>query len=45
VFPTWESPTSAWMFVVIWTLVTVGVVAFWGPRTLTRRRSAGATPE
>jgi len=37
VFPTWENPTSAWMFVVIWTLVTVSVVVFWGPRRMVRR--------
>jgi membrane protease YdiL (CAAX protease family) len=38
VFPTWENPTSAWMFVLIWTLVTIAVIVVWGPRELVRRR-------
>jgi membrane protease YdiL (CAAX protease family) len=39
VFPTWENPMSAWMFVSIWTLVTVAVIVIWGPRELVRRRT------
>jgi CAAX protease family protein len=44
VFPTWESPSSAWMFVLIWTLVTVALVVFWGPRSLVRENSAPSHP-
>jgi membrane protease YdiL (CAAX protease family) len=39
VFPTWGNPTSAWIFVSIWTLVTVAVIVVWGPRKLVRRRT------
>jgi membrane protease YdiL (CAAX protease family) len=39
VFPTWGNPTSAWIFVLIWTLVTIAVVVVWRPRELVRRRT------
>lgn len=37
VFSTWGNPTSAWIFVLAWTLVTIAVVVVWGPRELVRR--------
>ena len=37
VLPTWDNPVSAWIFVLVWTLVTVAVVVVWGPRELRRR--------
>jgi membrane protease YdiL (CAAX protease family) len=45
VFPTWENPTSAWIFVLIWTLVTIAVVVVWGPRELVRRRTTPSTDD
>jgi len=38
-FSPWSSVNSAWIYVLIWTLVTITVLIGWGPRTLTRLKA------
>ncbi len=39
IFPTWNTPLSTMLFVLIWTLVTISVIFVWGPRRLSRQQS------
>jgi len=44
IFPTWNTPLSAMLFVLIWTLVTITIIFVWGPRRLSRQPSIEELP-